>query len=402
MVKSVLLLSVAFAAAFLEITTTTAQPSENPNVVNVSLFYADIGQIDDRVPSMTTNQFIIYMLSNSKEHFRVGLLLPNGENKSETDYWYDWSHNENSSGLVSQQWNDSTFSWWNEKTVWNLYSYGVFPNDTFVWPMLIGSNRNLTAWSEPVQLTGNFPTNITTKWVMGYPYLIPFSNLDNATLSKLWPTFDWKQYLMAVNGGIKIWDFIAIRFSREPADIIRFTALFWVPSAGLLGVYFTTWVLCPLISRPKRTKFRVNRSDGLLIYLSSALFAIPFIATINQYAPPFQISLVEILLYVDAGLGFLSAIALLLRDALLGEHQTDTFDTKSDQPTPSNIGCFDFYSLVCPTAFLLALIAAYLHFDRKWTLVDSIVAMGLPLAVLWLILSCITIVHKWRIVAKSK
>ena len=144
-------------------------------------------------------------------------MLPNHADKSKTDYYTDRSFQ--SDGW--QRWNDTAFTaFYSERYSWNLFSYGDFPYDTFVWPILLGSNRPISgSWMIPLQPPESFFQNITNAWVIDYPQLIPFSNLNNSTLNKLWPSFDWQEYSMLVNTGITHWDFIEIAFKRTNAEI---------------------------------------------------------------------------------------------------------------------------------------------------------------------------------------
>ncbi|MGP8069368.1 MAG: hypothetical protein ACLP5V_05715 [Candidatus Bathyarchaeia archaeon] len=203
----------------LAVKTPTVLSSADQIGVQVSFFYAAVTNVDDSIPIMTTSQFQLDLISNTttKQRFSVGLMFPDRAAKSQTDYYTDTSYQCD----IRQCWNDSAFTaFYNEKCNWNLFSYGDFPYDTFVWPLLLGSNRPISgAWMNPLQPPVSFFQNITNAWVIGYPQLIPFSNLDNSTLNKLWPSFDWQEYSMLMNSGIVHWDFIQISFKRTNAEI---------------------------------------------------------------------------------------------------------------------------------------------------------------------------------------
>jgi hypothetical protein len=203
----------------LAVKTPTVLSSADQIGVQVSFFYAAVTDVDDSIPIMTTNQFQIFLISNTTttQRFSVGLMFPNPADKSKTDYYTDTSFQYDG----WQRWNDTAFTaFYNERYTWNLFSYGDFPYDTFVWPLVLGSNRPiLGSWMNPLQPSESFFQNITNAWVIGYPQLIPFTNLGNSTLNKLWPSFDWQEYSMLVNSGITHWDFIQISFKRTNAEI---------------------------------------------------------------------------------------------------------------------------------------------------------------------------------------
>ena len=225
---------------------------------------------------------------------------------------YSSSHGQWHNG--SYYWNDSGNSFYGGPFLWHLFYTGIFPNDQYHWPIVVGTDIPLTA-ANPLQPLENFPYNFTSKWEIDVPRLVPLNGVpSNNTLGGLWPGFYYRPYcditiLNAMRGHAN-WYYFDTVFRRPPTDITRLGVLFWIPSGGLFATLLGSWLVY-LWARVRKRKFRIRLAEGLTLYLTSALFAFPFILSITQYGPG-QITWAEELFYVDASLAFFSAIMSLV------------------------------------------------------------------------------------------
>jgi hypothetical protein len=94
---------------------------------------------------------------------------------------------------------------------------------------------------------------------------------------------------------------------------MRLGVLFWIPSGGLFVTLAGSTVL-EEHSRRRKGHFRLSLSQSLTLYLTTALFAFPFMLSVIQYAPTYAVTEPEYLFYADALLAFFLTLRALYNE----------------------------------------------------------------------------------------
>jgi hypothetical protein len=269
-------------------------------------FGCKLEKLDDRIPGLYTTSLGLSLFSPTNQSFWGTLLFNSPTNRSQTA---DLQIVSSFNGQI-KVWNtQAPLAFYNQEFFWNLFHEGEFPWDSFVWYMVVGLNQ--TAGGFRMTFGPEPPPQFSSKWVV-----------TGATMTDLGIPTDTrllgmgiipKVYQTYVQQGLTHWYVIQMAFSRQQADITRFTELFWLPAGGLLSVFIIAAVVSVLLWRRNR---RIGLSSTLTLFLGSALFAFPFVLSINQYAPPGEITHVELLFYVDVLLAFIATGCALVANYL--------------------------------------------------------------------------------------
>lgn len=253
-------------------------------------------KLDDRIPGLYTTSLVLSLFSPTNQSFWGTLLFNSPTNRSQTVGLQIVS---SFNGQI-KVWNtQAPLAFNNQEFFWNLFHEGVFPGDSFAWYMVVGLNASM----------GNFrmssgpepPPELSSKWVVTGPTMAELNNPSDASLAGMGIVS--KVYQSYVQRGLTHWYVIQMSFSRQQSDIIRFSGLFWVPAICLFLIFILALILSGLLGKRHR---RLSLSNSLTLFLGSALFAFPFVLSINQYAPPGEITHVELLFYVDVLLAFIA------------------------------------------------------------------------------------------------
>jgi hypothetical protein len=274
-------------------------------------------KLDDRIPGLYTTSLVLSLFSPTNQSFWGTLLFNSPTNRSET---VDLQIVSSFNGQI-KVWNtQAPLAFNNQEFFWNLFHQGVFPGDSFAWYMVVGLNTSMggfrtTFGPEP-------PPELSSKWVVTGPNMAESNNPSDASLAGMGIVS--RVYQSYVQRGLTHWYVIQMSFSRQQSDIIRFSGLFWVPAIGLFVIFMVAIVSSGLLWKKQR---RLSLSNSLTLFLGSALFAFPFILSINQYAPPGEITPVEYLFYADVILAFIGT-----GWALVAEYLRPANDTWISQP----------------------------------------------------------------------
>ncbi len=284
--------------------------------VNAQLyFYARLSGFDDRIPAFYTNEFVFNLRTQepTNERFRIVLLFVSPNNASVTfDYEYESYRDTDSTQFLRT--NKTAF--FETEWKWHLFVCGgPFPWDSLCWYALVGSTLPVTTAYQPQIYNTQL---VPLSWEISFPRLLPFESSDKSDNAGLvargiQPSV-FMNYMRPGRGYLN-WYLVKMTFDRRYVDKLRLGFLFWIPSGGLLGTLLGASII-QLLARRRRNIFRLSLTQSLTLYLSSALFAFPFIFSIVQYAPRYTITIPEYLFYIDAGLAF-----FLTFTAILGEYK---------------------------------------------------------------------------------
>ncbi len=287
-------------------------------------FYARLSGFDERIPALYTSTFVFNLRTTepANESLRIVLLFASPTNTSETlplEY-VSFRETDGTQFLVT---NDTAF--YNGEWKWHLFRCGgPFPWDSLCWYVLLGSTSPVTTAYQPQVYNTEL---VPTKWTISLPTLVHLEKPDNASLLEkgIQPKV-FLDYLRPYRGYTN-WYLAQMSFDRQDADKLRLGLLFWIPSGGLFGTLASA-SLIQYHARRRRIRFRLSLSQSLTLYLSSALFAFPFIISITQYAPPYAISEPEYLFYADAMLAFYLTIKAIYQEYIDARNH-------NSNPTPS-------------------------------------------------------------------
>lgn len=157
-------------------------------------FYPALSDLDEKTFTLRTNRMILSITSSDANFSFSGVMMYGYQNDpSETRMYCTRIGNYSSSGSHwysnSYSWNDSGFAFYDRPYPWHLFYTGTFPWDAYHWPIIIGTDLPLTS-SDPLQDLGNFPLELTSKWAIDAPRLLPLEGApNNDTLERLWPGF---------------------------------------------------------------------------------------------------------------------------------------------------------------------------------------------------------------------
>lgn len=276
------------------------------------LFGSKLERLDDRIPGLYTTSLTLALFSPTNQSFWGTLLFNSPTNRSQTAGLQIVSA---FNGQI-KVWNtQAPLAFYNQEFFWNLFHKGEFPWDSFVWYMVVGLNQ--TAGGFRMTFGPEPPPEFSSKWVVTGPTMTDLTNATGASL--LGMGIVPRDYQTYVQQGLTHWYVIQMAFSRQQADITRFTELFWLPAGGLLSVFVIALAVSVLLWRRNR---RIGLSSALTLFLGSALFAFPFVLSINQYAPPGEITHVELLFYVDVLLAFIGTGWALVAEYLRPANDT--------------------------------------------------------------------------------
>jgi hypothetical protein len=257
-------------------------------------FGCKLEKLDDRIPGLYTTSLVLSLFSPTNQGFWGTLLFNSPTNRSQT---LDLQIISALNGQIQEWSTKAPLAFYNQEFFWNLFHKGVFPYDSFAWYMVVGLNASMGGFE--VTFGPNPPPDFSSKWVLTGPTMSDLNNPSDADLVGM--GIVPRIYQTYFRQGLTHWYVIQMSFSRQQPDIIRFSGLFWVPAIGLFVIFLIAMILSGLLWRQQR---RLSLSNSLTLFLGSALFAFPFILSINQYAPPGEITLVEYLFYVDVILAF--------------------------------------------------------------------------------------------------
>jgi len=270
-------------------------------------FGCKLEKLDDRIPGLYTTSLILSLFSPTNQSFWGTLLFNSPTNRSQTT---DLQIVSSFNGQI-KVWNtQAPLAFYNHEFFWNLFHEGEFPWDSFVWYVVVGLNE--TAGGFRMTFGPEPPPEFSSKWIVTGPTMTDLTNPTDASL--LGMGIVPRVYQTYVRQGLTHWYVVQMAFSRQQADITRFTELFWLPAGGLLSVFVIAAVVSVLLWRRNR---RIGLSSALTLFLGSALFAFPFVLSINQYAPPGEITHVELLFYADVLLAFIGTGWALVAEYLL-------------------------------------------------------------------------------------
>jgi hypothetical protein len=273
-------------------------------------FGCKLEKLDDRIPGLYTTSLVLSLFSPTNQSFWGTLLFNSPTNRSQT---VDLQIVSSFNGQI-KVWNtQAPLAFNNQEFYWNLFHEGEFPWDSFVWYVVVGLNE--TAGGFRMAFGPEPPPEISSKWIVTGPSMTDLGTPTDAKL--LGMGIVPRVYQTHVQQGLTHWYVIQMAFSRQQSDIIRFSGLFWVPAIGLFVVFMVAMVLSGLLWMRQR---RLSLSNSLTLFLGSALFAFPFILSINQYAPPGEITPVEFLFYADVILAFVGTGWALVAEYLRPEN----------------------------------------------------------------------------------
>jgi hypothetical protein len=269
-------------------------------------FGCKLERLDDRIPGLYTTSLVLSLFSPTNQSFWGTLLFNSPANRSQTA---DLQIVSSFNGQI-KVWNtQAPLAFYNQEFFWNLFHEGVFPGDSFAWYMVVGLNASMGGFE--VSFGPEPPPEFSSRWIVTGPTMSDLNDPSDAALVGM--GIVPKIYQMYVRQGLTHWYVIQMSFSRQQPDIIRFSGLFWVPAIGLFVIFLVAMILSGLLWRRHR---RLSLSNSLTLFLGSALFAFPFILSINQYAPPGEITPVEFLFYADVILAFIGTGLALVAEYL--------------------------------------------------------------------------------------
>lgn len=259
-------------------------------------FGCKLEKLDDRIPGLYTTSLVLSLFSPTNQSFWGTLLFNSPTNRSQTA---DLQIVSSFNGQI-KVWNtQAPFAFYNQEFFWNLFHEDVFPGDSFAWYMVVGLNASMGGFR--MSFGPEPPPEFSSKWVLTGPTMTELDNPSDANLVGM--GIVPRVYQTYVQQGLAHWYVIQMSFSRQQSDIIRFSGLFWVPAIGLFVIFLVAMILSGLLWKRHR---QLSLSNSLTLFLGSALFAFPFVLSINQYAPPGEITHVELLFYVDVLLAFIA------------------------------------------------------------------------------------------------
>jgi hypothetical protein len=286
-------------------------------------FNAALGEIDERDLALYTNGVLLTVFNvNSKESFIGQFCFPYPKDRSQLDCHEIWNRD-----LVDghYRWNDSEYSFYRQQHVyWSLFRTGDFPYDTFSWPILIGCNSSIQAFSKPLESLGNFPENITSKWTVGAPELLQWNGTPtNETLSSMWPGLHIPKGTVPLTNFVH-WYFLQIIFTRNDSYRSWLSLIFWGPALSVF-VAVVGWILW-IGPKPRLRERHLNAGVG--VGTGIALLAYTVLMA-NTY-PQNGIALVQLVLIADA-------ILLIVSPLLVSFIRRRRFQPKEDRPPPAQV-----------------------------------------------------------------
>ena len=228
---------------------------------------AKIDHVDEQASLLYTNTVLLSLatLTGDNGTFRGALVTMNPVYPTFTDCFQIWNRTK-----IGDQyfWNDSDFVFYSSPFYWNLIHIGQNPYDSYIWPLLIGLDRNVTG-ANPLQTLGDFSIDVRSAWKIGVPQLIPLQDAKNATLNRLWPGFYVHSYCNGYIQTLKHWYAIQYVFSRTDSEIqainqqIRGEQISYIGTLVTITTPFVT-VLVWGLGAYNNKKRRDRRITGLL------------------------------------------------------------------------------------------------------------------------------------------
>ena len=289
--------------AFIEAPSSIAQNVNDKAAISIQ-FYISLEKLDDRIPALYTSALTLTLYNPYNRSFTGTLLYQSPAKRNEVE------------GIIFpsapnpeiQVWSSGSrppTAFYNQEFTWALSSEGEFPFDRLTWAIVIGlsSPLDINQTTTPLILE---PTNglaeISSKWNVGPPQISPLA--DPAQFLRQKGIFIQNIGKLSSDAN---WYALEVTFTRQGADMERFTFLYWLPAVGLFSVFVAAGI-ATLVSRRRNNRSPISFGNALALFLGSAFFAFPFVLTIGQYAPPHQVTLVEWLFYVDLTMAFTGTV----------------------------------------------------------------------------------------------
>jgi hypothetical protein len=272
-------------------------------------FFVSFESLNDRIPGIYTSRLSLALYNMYNQSFRGELIYQSALNRSLAER----VHFDSRPHGILQEWSDDSpgIAFDDQAFPWTLLSRGEFPYDTFTWYMVLGCDYPIDlAKSSLIIQPSEGMLEVSARWQATSPQIVGIEHPIDFLLQNGVDPVDSLEYRPN-------WYILQVVFSRQNADIQRFTFLYWVPAEGLLLIFLVTGLLS-IVTRRGHHVFQVSPTIALTLYLGSAFFAFPFILTINQYAPPFELTLVERLFYLDVVLAFAGTTLALILPSLRG------------------------------------------------------------------------------------
>lgn len=289
--------------AFVKVSPCVAQSVSDKAATEI-LFYISLEKLDDRIPALYTSALTLTLYNPYNQTFGGILLYQSPAKRSEVEgIVFPSSPSSNPEIQVWSSGSRPPLAFYNQEFTWALSTTGEFPLDSLTWAIVIGLSSPLDINQTSTRLyldSTEGLAEISSKWIVGPPEI---SSLADPT-----GFFRQRGVTQKINelNYFMDWYVLEITFTRQGADIERFTFLYWLPALGLLSLFVTTWI-ATIVSRRRNNRSPISFGNALTLFLGSAFFAFPFVLTIGQYAPPHQVTLVEYLFYLDLALAFVGA-----------------------------------------------------------------------------------------------
>jgi hypothetical protein len=298
---------VLVVGAFIEAAPCAAQGVSN--ATTEIEFYISLEKLNDRIPALYTSSLTLTLYNPYNESFTGALLYQSPAKRSQVE----GTGIQSSPNPEIPVWSSGSkppLAFYNHEFTWALSTEGEFPNDSLTWAIVIGL-------SSPLDISQNTRLNleptdglaeISSKWIVGPPEISALVD----------PAKFWRQQGVSekIGDSYANWYVLEVTFTRQGADITRFTLLYWLPALGLFLVFVTTGI-ATIVARRRTNRSPISLGNALTLFLGSAFFAFPFVLTIGQYAPPRQVTLVEYLFYLDLGLAFAGTVVGVVAHSVL-------------------------------------------------------------------------------------
>lgn len=257
-------------------------------------FYFDIYSLDEGTQQLYSKYFDIRVYINQDKPLKVAYFSPR-----EGQSWITQSIKDPITNMTSWQY----FYLTPIEVIhpWSLTKSGMFPYTTYTFNILIGFNRTVN-FEERVSISVKVPSDLQRFWIVNWDFSKFNRPINNDTLASLGfkPTSQTKEFLQ------DIVDFylLSINIIRQPTQALRLTVFYWVPALGIMAILIVSF---PLGCR------KLKLRDSLAVFLGSAFFTLPLLATFATYSPS-EIPIVEWFLYVDVIIAIISALVAIMQE----------------------------------------------------------------------------------------
>ena len=132
--------------------------------------FAKLEKLDDKIPALYTARFILNLESYTNRTFRGVVLFAHPLNRSETLDLPIFSTYD--PAARAQYWSNNGTAFFKDSWFWYLFSEGVFPWDSYNWPILLGCNESIALMQGQFEST---TPEVTSQWNVTPPRFSSFS-----------------------------------------------------------------------------------------------------------------------------------------------------------------------------------------------------------------------------------